>query len=166
MKVTATLSNVHVAPRKARLVAGLIRGLGVAEAKIQLEKSVKKMSLPLVKLLESARANAENNFSLDRETLRVVRVDVNEGQKLKRFMPRAQGRATPIWRRLSHVTIVIEGLAAEKAVKKTLKKATTKKTAEIKPATKKTNTSKTASTKKTVKTVEETSDTHTSEQSA
>ncbi len=162
MKVTATLSNVHVAPRKARLVAGLVRGLGVAEAKIQLEKSVKKMSLPLAKLLASAVANAENNFSLDRKDLRVVRIDVNEGQKLKRFMPRAQGRATPLWRRLSHVTIVLEGDAADQVMReRVIKKpsaAVVEPVAETKPA-KKATAAKAKTAKKTV-------DTPTTEQSA
>jgi len=136
MKVTATLSNVHIAPRKARLVAGLVRGLGVAEARIQLEKSIKKMSDPMAKLLASAVANAENNFALDRESLWIVRLDVNEGQKLKRFMPRAQGRATPIWHRLSHVTIVLEGSPLEKraprkrAVKKALPETASEKSSE------------------------------------
>jgi large subunit ribosomal protein L22 len=122
MKVTATLTNVHVSPRKARLVAGLIRGLHVAEAEIQLQKTVKKTSDPLLKLLKSAIANAENNFSLATETLWVARVDVNEGQKLKRFMPRAQGRATPLWRRLSRVTVVLESREAAAPTKKVVAK--------------------------------------------
>ena len=129
MKVTASLANAHVTPRKARLVAGLIRGLGVTEARVQLEKSVKKTSLPMLKLLESAVANAEHNFSLSRESLRVVRVDVNEGQKLKRWMPRAQGRATPLWHRLSHMSVVIEGVAAKSTSKKSPK---VQKTASVK----------------------------------
>ena len=118
MKVTAYLANAHVTPRKARLVAGLIRGLDVAQARIQLEKSIKKTSVPMLKLLESAIANAEHNFSLSSESLRIVGADVNEGQKLKRWMPRAQGRATPIWHRLSHISLVLEGVVAVKSVAK------------------------------------------------
>jgi large subunit ribosomal protein L22 len=118
MKVTAHLANAHVTPRKARLVAGLIRGLDVAQARIQLEKSIKKTSSPLLKLLESAIANAENNFSLSKESLWVASCDVNEGQKLKRWIPRAQGRATPLWHRLCHISIVLEGVAAKSATKK------------------------------------------------
>ena len=114
MKVTAKISNIHIAPRKARLVAGLIRGLDVVQARIQLQKSIKKTSEPMLKLLESAIANAEQNFSLAKESLWISKVDVNEGQKIKRWMPRAQGRATPIWHRLSHVSLVLEGSEAEK----------------------------------------------------
>lgn len=114
MKVTAKISNIHIAPRKARLVAGLIRGLDVVQARIQLQKSIKKTSEPMLKLLESAVANAEQNFSLAKESLWIAKVDVNEGQKIKRWMPRAQGRATPIWHRLSHVSLVLEGSKAEK----------------------------------------------------
>ena len=126
MKVTAHLANAHVTPRKARLVAGLIRGLTVAEARIQLEKSIKKTSVPMLKLLESAVANAENNFSLSKESLWIAGCNVNEGQKLKRWIPRAQGRATPLWHRLSHISIVLEGVAEKKPVAK--KKAVAEKT--------------------------------------
>ena len=162
MKVTATLSNVHVSPRKARLVAGLVRGLGVAEARVQLQKSVKKMSDPLAKLLESAVANAENNFSLDKKNLRVVRIDVNEGQKLKRFMPRAQGRATPIWRRLSHVTIVLEG----ELIEKTTRRASRKKVSTPAEEVSKQDTKKTTKKGATAKIVKKSIDTQTTEQSA
>lgn len=118
MKVTAKLSNVRLTPRKARLVAGLIQGMHVHEAMVQLEKTVKKSSDPMLKLLQSAVANAKNNFSLGEENLYVALAQVNEGQKLKRWMPRAHGRATPIWRRLSHVTIVLEERLSEEAVRK------------------------------------------------
>lgn len=124
MKVTATLNNVRLTPRKARLVAGLIRGMDAVAATVQLEKVVKKSADPLLKLLRSAMANAQNNFSLKEDTLRVAAVIVNEGQKLKRWMPRAHGRATPLWRRLSHVTIVLE----EKTESKSLRTRTVKTT--------------------------------------
>ena len=143
MKVTAYLANAHVTPRKARLVAGLIRGLHVAEARIQLEKSIKKTSSPLLKLLESAVANAENNFSLSKESLVVARCDVNEGQKLKRWIPRAQGRATPLWHRLCHISLVLEGVAATKPVAEK-KKAVAKETEKTQKAV----ASKTVRTKK------------------
>lgn len=108
MKVTAKLSNVRLTPRKARLVAGLIQGMSAGEATVQLEKMVKKSAGPILKLLRSAMANATNNFSLDEKDLFVSLARVNEGRKLKRWMPRAHGRATPIWRRLSHITIVLD----------------------------------------------------------
>ncbi len=122
MKVTAHLANAHVTPRKARLVAGLIRGLDVAQARIQLEKSIKKTSVPMLKLLDSAIANAQNNFSLSKESLWIAGCDVNEGQKLKRWIPRAQGRATPLWHRLSHISIVLEGVVEKPATKKAVAK--------------------------------------------
>lgn len=137
MKVTASLANAHVTPRKARLVAGLIRGLDVATARIQLEKSIKKTSSPMLKLLDSAIANAENNFSLSKESLWIAGCDVNEGQKLKRWIPRAQGRATPLWHRLSHISIVLEGVAAKPAAKKKAAveaETETKKAVATKPA--------------------------------
>lgn len=133
MKVTAKLSNVRLTPRKARLVAGLIRGMRADQAAVQLGKTVKKSSGPMLKLLESAVANARNNFSLDERHLFVSSVVVNEGRKLKRWMPRAHGRATPIWRRLSHVTIALEERKPEIAEEP---KTAKKKEAEPEPAKK------------------------------
>lgn len=121
MKVTAKISNVRLTPRKARLVAGLIQGMPVREAAVQLEKTVKKSAGPLLKLLMSAVANAKNNFSLDENNLFIVLARVNEGQKLKRWMPRAHGRATPIWRRMSHITIVLENRETGNRVEKSTK---------------------------------------------
>ncbi len=120
-------------PRKVRLVAYAVRGLGVEEALIQFDKMLKKASLPLTKLLQSAIANAENNFSLDRNNLFVEDVWVGEGQKLKRWTPRAQGRATPLWRRMSKIRIILAEREEGKIVKK--KKSPVKKTTpEVKDA--------------------------------
>lgn len=118
MKVEASLNNLRITPRKVRLVAYSIKGLSVDEAAAQLEKQVKKPSDFLAKLLESAIANAENNFSLDRSNLFVDDVVVGEGPKLKRWMPRAQGRATPIWRRMSRVRLILAEKVEGKIVKK------------------------------------------------
>lgn len=133
MKVEASLNNLRITPRKVRLVAYSVRGLGVDEALIQFEKMLKKASLPLTKLLRSAIANAENNFSLDRGNLYVEDVWVGDGQRLKRWLPRAQGRATALWRRMSKVRIVLAEKEEGKTVKK--KKAIKKETSEIKEAT-------------------------------
>jgi len=120
-------------PRKVRLVAYAVRGLGVEEALVQFDKMLKKASLPLTKLLQSAIANAENNFSLDRNNLFVEDVWVGEGQKLKRWTPRAQGRATPLWRRMSKIRIILAEREEGKIVKK--KKSPVKKTTpEVKDA--------------------------------
>jgi large subunit ribosomal protein L22 len=126
MKVEASLNNLKMTPRKVRLVAYAIRGLNVSDALIQFDKMLKQASLPLTKLLQSAIANAENNFSLDRNNLFVEDVWVGEGQKLKRWTPRAQGRATPLWRRMSKIRIVLAEREEGKTIKK--KKAVIKKT--------------------------------------
>lgn len=108
MKVSAELNNLKVSPRKIRLVARLIKGMDVDDAIIQLDNTVKKSSPKLLKLLKSAIANGENNFGLDRNNLYVYDVIVGEGMKLKRWLPRAYGRATLILKRASNVSMVIE----------------------------------------------------------
>jgi large subunit ribosomal protein L22 len=97
-----------MAPRKVRLVADLVRGRPVEEALQTLRFAPKAASRPLKKLVESAVANAENNHGLDIDTLWVSEILVNEGPTLKRFRPRAQGRAFPIHKRTSHVSVVLE----------------------------------------------------------
>jgi large subunit ribosomal protein L22 len=91
-----------------RLVADLVRGRPVEEALNTLRFAAKAASLPMRKLIESAIANAENNHGLDIDTLWVREIMVNEGPTLKRFRPRAQGRAFPIFKRTSHVSVVLE----------------------------------------------------------
>jgi large subunit ribosomal protein L22 len=108
MQVTARLKNLQVTPRKARLVAGAIVGMSVSAADIELSKQVKKTSEPMRKLLGSAVANAEHNFGLDRENLYVASVVVGDGMRLKRYRPRAFGRAAQIIRRFCHVTLIVE----------------------------------------------------------
>ncbi len=108
MKVSAKLKNLHISPRKVRLVAQLIKGLDVNEAFSQLESTVKRSSSIFEKLLKSAIANAENNWGLDRDNLYVWDVQVGEGYKMKRWLPRAYGRATPILKRASHITLILE----------------------------------------------------------
>ena len=95
----ARLSNLRIAPRKVRLVADLIRGKQVQEARTILRFTRKKGAGPLLKLLESAAANA------GKEGLRVQSVRVDEGRKLRRFMPRARGAVSQIQKKTSHITI-------------------------------------------------------------
>ena len=104
----ASLSNVHVSPRKARLLADLVRGKPVQDAVDLLEFSDKKTAPLMRKLLMSAAANADYQFKVDIDELYVKRVWVDEGRTLKRFMPRAQGRATPIRKRHSTITVVLD----------------------------------------------------------
>jgi len=96
-----------MSPRKVRLVANLIKGMDVSPAKLQLKFLTKRAARPVEKLLDSAIANAENNFSLDRKNLYVSSILVGSGTTLKRWLPRAFGRATPIMKRTSRITIVL-----------------------------------------------------------
>ena len=107
MQVKASLNNLRISPRKVRLVANLIKGLPVNEAKVQLKFLVKRSSEPILKLLNSAVANAKNNFELDENNLYISRIFVDGGQVLKRWLPRAFGRATPIMKRTSHITLYL-----------------------------------------------------------
>lgn len=104
----AILRNVRVSPRKARLVIDMVRGQPVGVALDMLERSTKKTAPMLKKLLLSAVANAQNLSSVDADELMVKRVWVDEARMLKRFMPRAQGRATPIRKRHSTITLELD----------------------------------------------------------
>ena len=103
----AIARTVRIAPRKVRLVVDLIRGKEVGEA-IAILKHTPKAASPVVeKVLNSAIANAEHNYDLDVNNLVVSKVFVDEGATLKRFRPRAQGRASAINKRTSHITVVV-----------------------------------------------------------
>ncbi|MFC6274295.1 50S ribosomal protein L22 [Levilactobacillus tangyuanensis] len=103
----ATAKTVRIAARKIRLVIDLIRGKSVAEALAILQFTPRGASPVVAKVLNSAIANAENNFDLDRQDLVVSEAYVNEGPTLKRFRPRAKGSASPINKRTSHITVVV-----------------------------------------------------------
>ena len=111
MEAKAHLKYARISPRKVKIVCDLIRGKDVKYARGILENTSKAASELLIKLLNSAVANAENNFGLDPEKLYVSEVYANPGPILKRGMPRAQGRMYRINKRTSHITIVV----AEKA---------------------------------------------------
>ncbi|WP_018657593.1 MULTISPECIES: 50S ribosomal protein L22 [Actinomadura] len=108
MEARAQARFIRVTPRKARRVVDLIRGLPAAEAQAVLRFAPQAASEPVGKVLASAIANAEHNFKLDTGTLVVSRAWVDEGPTLKRFRPRAQGRAYRINKRTSHITVVVE----------------------------------------------------------
>lgn len=99
---------VRISSRKVKIVVDLIRGKSVKEAQAILMFTPKAASEPVAKLLKSAVANAENNLDLSADTLYVAEAYANQGPTLKRFTPRAQGRATPIRKRSSHITIVLD----------------------------------------------------------
>ncbi|MFZ2187470.1 MAG: 50S ribosomal protein L22 [Candidatus Moraniibacteriota bacterium] len=108
MKVHATLTNLRIAPRKVRLVTHSIIGVDAREALLQLSKQVKKSSQPIYDLVKSAMANATNNNGLDEANLYVLEIRVGDGLRLKRWLPRAFGRATPLLHRGSNVTVILE----------------------------------------------------------
>jgi large subunit ribosomal protein L22 len=107
MQAKAVLRTVRIAPRKVRLVVDLIRGKAVGEAIAILRHTPKTASPVVEKLLKSAIANAEHNYDMDVNNLYIEKVFVDEGATLKRFRPRAQGRASAINKRTSHITIVV-----------------------------------------------------------
>ena len=108
MATTAKLREARITPQKARLVADQIRGLPVDKAINLLAFSNKKAAGLIKKVLESAIANAEHNDGADVDELKVKTIMVDEGPILKRWMPRARGRANQIFKRTSHVTVVVE----------------------------------------------------------
>jgi large subunit ribosomal protein L22 len=114
----AKATYVRVTPMKARRVIDLIRDMPAQQALTVLKFAPQAASEPVGKVLASAIANAEHNFSLDPETLIVSRAFVDEGPTLKRFRPRAQGRANRIRKRTSHITIEVESIATPKSQKK------------------------------------------------
>jgi len=108
MEAKATARYVRVSPRKARLVVDLVRGKSVAEAEAILKFTPRAAAEVVGKVVHSAAANAEQNLKIKPETLYVSEAYVNEGPTLKRIRPRAQGRASRINKRTSHITVVVK----------------------------------------------------------
>lgn len=107
MQAKAVARTVRIAPRKVRLVVDLIRGKQIGEAVAILNHTPKAASIVVEKLLKSAAANAEHNYEMDLNNLFVSEIFVDEGPTLKRFRPRAMGRASAINKRTSHITLVV-----------------------------------------------------------
>jgi ribosomal protein L22 len=105
--VRAKASYVRVAPRKARLLADQVRGLPLEDARTLLRFSPRSAARDIVKLIDSAAANAENNHELIADELRIVDIRVDEGPTLRRYRPRALGRATRINKRTSHIQVAL-----------------------------------------------------------
>lgn len=106
-EIKAHLRHLPITPRKVRLVADAIRGKWADDALHTLRFIPKRASLPLAKLLQSAISNAEHNFKLKKDGLYIHSLLVNDGPILRRFLPRARGRATLLRHRRSHVTMVL-----------------------------------------------------------
>ena len=115
MEARAQARYARVTPMKARRVVDLIRGLPAAEAQAVLRFAPQAASEPVSKVLASAIANAEHNSQLDPESLWVSEAYVDEGPTLKRFRPRAQGRAYRIRKRTSHITVVVRSFETDTA---------------------------------------------------
>ena len=107
MEAMAYLKDLRISPRKVKIVLDLIRGKDAALAVAILNNTPKAASLPVLKLLQSAIANAENNNHLDATKLYVSQCFVTPGRTAKRIMPRAQGRAFRILKRSSHITLAV-----------------------------------------------------------
>lgn len=108
MEAKAKARYVRIAPRKARLVIDLIRGKQVGEALAILQHTPRAASPIIEKVVRSAVANAEHNYEMDVNNLVISEAFVDEGPTLKRFRPRAQGRASRINKRTSHITVVVK----------------------------------------------------------
>ncbi len=115
IKETVKLNYLHIAPRKVRLVANALKGLSANEAEAQLALRPQRASRPLLKLLQSAVANAKHNKQVGADKLMVESIQVNQGPVFKRFLPRAMGRATPLQKKTSHVILVLKEVENAKA---------------------------------------------------
>lgn len=118
MKVTAKLNHLHISPRKVRAVVNVVKKFKPEEAVAQLNFIPNRASRPLQKLIRSGIANAENNFSLAAEGLKISIFKVDGGPVFKRFRPNSRGRTSPLKKRTSHITLILEGerTATKKAV--------------------------------------------------
>jgi ribosomal protein L22 len=105
--VKASARYVRIAPRKARLIADQVRGMHIESARALLQFSPRGAAHPIHKLINSAAANAENNHDLIGDEMRIASITVDEGPTLRRFRPRAMGRATPINKRTSHIRVAL-----------------------------------------------------------
>ena len=108
MQVTAKLNNLKISAKKVRLVAALVRELPAERALDQIKFIGKLSARPIAKLIKSAVANAEHNFDLDKSNLFIKEIKVDEGKPLKRWIPKAHGRATVLKKHSCHITLILE----------------------------------------------------------
>ena len=138
MEIKAKLNYLHIAPRKARLVVDLIRGMDAKEAKTQLRFMPQRVAGYLVKLIDSAVSNAESNFKIDKEGLFIKQIRVDEGTPFKRWRPVSRGRAFPVLKRTCSIDLVLdvkEGFKPKeiKEVKKEIEQKETKEESKTVP---------------------------------
>lgn len=108
MEAKATGKYIRMSPRKVRQVVDLIRGKGIDEALAILTFTPRRSSLPISKVVKSAAANAEHNYEMDKDNLYISAAFVDAGPIVKRWKPRAMGRADQIKKRTSHITVVVQ----------------------------------------------------------
>lgn len=125
MAVKAVAKGVRMSPRKVSVVAQLVRGRTVADALVILEHTPRRAALPVKKVIESAKANADHNHNYKPDSLKIVTISVTPGTRLKRYRPAAHGRALPFQRKTSHIHVVVEG--DQRVAKKPAAKAAEKK---------------------------------------
>jgi large subunit ribosomal protein L22 len=116
MEIQAYAKSVPVSPRKVRFIADAVSGMKLEQALATLEMATRRGSVPLMKTIESAIANAVHNAQLSRENLMLVRIDVTEGPSLKRFHPSTRGRVHPYKRRMSHIRVTLREKGAKISV--------------------------------------------------
>jgi large subunit ribosomal protein L22 len=107
MEVKAIAKDTGISPRKVRLLVDMVRGKRVDEALALLKFSPTPTAKVVAKVVKSAAANAENNFQMDPADLKIVSIFADEARTMKRFRPRARGRAAPILKRSSHITVIV-----------------------------------------------------------
>jgi large subunit ribosomal protein L22 len=107
MEVRAVAKDTGISPRKARLVADMVRGRSVDEALALLQFVPSPKARVVAKVVKSAAANAENNFQMSSQDLKIVNIFVDKARTLKRIRPRARGRVSPILKRSSHITVIV-----------------------------------------------------------
>lgn len=113
MPVKAIARGVRMSPRKVGVVAALVRGRSVEDALVILQNTPRRSALPVLKAVQSAKANADHNHNLKPGTLQIVTIHVTPGPRLKRYRPAAHGRALPFQRKTSHITVIVDGEARE-----------------------------------------------------
>lgn len=119
MAVSSVAKGVRMSPRKVGVVASLVRGRSVNDAITILQHTPRRAAEPVIKAIQSAKANADNNHDLKPDTLTISAITVTPGVRYKRYRPVSHGRAHPFQRRTSHITVIVDG---EKRVKKSATK--------------------------------------------
>lgn len=137
VEIKASLNNLRMAPRKVRLTANLVKGMKVLRAKAQLAFLIKKPAPLILKLLNSAVAGAKHNFSIEENNLFIKNIIVESGATLKRWLPRAMGRASAIRKRTCSIKLILAEIRPGAAKKKAALKTEILKEEEIMPEIKK-----------------------------